>query len=79
MIGECVRTPRVHTSVYRDAFVESDFGTDVLISIPFTASIKLKALRIAGDKGPLHPKSVRLYKDRPMVSNSRVVCARTHV
>ena len=77
----CARAHRVlecACAPFRDAFVESDVDCDLLFSIPFTANIKLKAVRVAGGEGTLHPKSVRLYKDRPNVSYWATF-ARTHI
>ncbi|KAG4078342.1 hypothetical protein HA402_013052 [Bradysia odoriphaga] len=46
-------------------FVRSDADEELLLNIPFTGNIKLKAMIIIGANDDSHPNRVRLYKNRP--------------
>ena len=50
-------------------FVESDADAELLFNIPFSAHVRLTGLCISGDQDASHPARVKLYKDRPAVSN----------
>ncbi|KAM7536270.1 hypothetical protein Aperf_G00000083605 [Anoplocephala perfoliata] len=49
-------------------FVESDADEELLFNIPFTGSIKLKGIIVAGENGESHPSSVAIYKNRPYMT-----------
>lgn len=51
-----------------DKFVESDIDPELLFNIPFTGNVKLKGLIIIGSNNEEHPRSVRLFKNRPKMS-----------
>ncbi|KAL5965214.1 PITH domain-containing protein 1 [Taenia solium] len=51
-------------------FVESDVDEELLFNIPFTGSVKLKGIIIAGENGDTHPSSVAIYKNRPFMTFS---------
>lgn len=46
-------------------FVESDCDPELLINIPFTGNVKLKAIAILGGEHDSHPKTMKLYKNIP--------------
>ncbi|VDD80060.1 unnamed protein product [Mesocestoides corti] len=49
-------------------FVESDDDEELLFNIPFTGSVKLKGIIIAGENGEAHPATVSIYKNRPFMT-----------
>ncbi|EDO35017.1 predicted protein [Nematostella vectensis] len=49
-------------------FVESDVDEELLFNIPFTGSVKLKALIVIGGEGGEHPSEVKLFKNRPAMT-----------
>ncbi|KAG5443394.1 hypothetical protein CSKR_113667 [Clonorchis sinensis] len=57
---------RKNTTVY----VESDSDEELLFNVPFTGSVKLKAIIIAGDNMGSHPNLVTLYKNKPFMTFS---------
>ncbi|XP_078480683.1 LOW QUALITY PROTEIN: PITH domain-containing protein 1-like [Lampetra planeri] len=53
----------------RDKFVESDADEELLFNIPFTGSVKLKGVIVAGeDDESHHQPEIRLYKNIPQMS-----------
>ncbi|KAJ8273068.1 hypothetical protein GJAV_G00097000 [Gymnothorax javanicus] len=52
----------------REKFVESDADEELLFNIPFTGSVKLKGIIIAGEDDDSHPAEMRLYKNIPHMS-----------
>lgn len=53
-------------------YVESDADDDILFNIPFTGNVKLKAIRILGANDESHPKTMKIFKNRPKMTFDEV-------
>ncbi|XP_067949317.1 PITH domain-containing protein 1-like [Watersipora subatra] len=49
----------------RSRFVESDADEELLFRVPFAGSVKLRGVSLIGGEEDTHPKSLRLFKNRP--------------
>ncbi|OXB77767.1 UNVERIFIED_CONTAM: hypothetical protein H355_000522 [Colinus virginianus] len=52
----------------REQFVESDEDAELLFNVPFTGSVKLKAVIVMGEDDDSHPSELRLFKNIPQMS-----------
>ncbi|XP_031450576.1 PITH domain-containing protein 1 [Phasianus colchicus] len=52
----------------REQFVESDEDAELLFNVPFTGSVKLKAVVVMGEDDDSHPSELRLFKNIPQMS-----------
>lgn len=52
----------------REQFVESDEDAELLFNVPFTGSVKLKAVIVMGEDDGSHPSELRLFKNIPQMS-----------
>ncbi|ESN90624.1 hypothetical protein HELRODRAFT_108687 [Helobdella robusta] len=57
-----------HERTDRSKFVESDVDQELLFNIPFTGCIRLKGMIVIGGEEGQHPKSVKLFKNRPSMT-----------
>jgi len=51
---------RITNFIYLNQFVQSDADAEILLNIPFTGNIKLKAMIIIGANDDSHPNRVRM-------------------
>uniref|UniRef100_A0A915K7S5 PITH domain-containing protein n=1 Tax=Romanomermis culicivorax TaxID=13658 RepID=A0A915K7S5_ROMCU len=49
----------------RDKFVESDTDAELLFNIPFAGNVTIKKIIVIGGENETHPKSMRLFVNKP--------------
>ena len=50
--------------------LESDFGTNLVVKIPFNAEVKIKAICVAGAPEGFAPSKMKVYKNEQTVDFS---------